>query len=199
MQVALLTAQYTTLFLATTTLHSQSIECRKYDRPRGGFKSAGRGWDKGVCMTEEQVWCRAHPGKHADCALADCRAEEVRLSLWRASTGTGTKPDPNPVYAGCSSSDFLELYEHIEQMNQPWRPWADFGKCAVCVPASDGRSLYLPLCDEVQARCHGKFFRPPDDSSIVSWDCGADPINYNVVRQRSASPYWACPLQNPLP
>ena len=29
--------------------------------------------------------------------------------------------------------------------------------------------------------------------------CGADPINYNVVRQRSASPYWACPLQNPLP
>lgn len=191
----MLTAQYTTLFLATTTLHSHSSECRKY-----ASAPAGRGWEKGVCMTEEQVWCRAHPGKHADCALADCRAEEVRLSLWRTGTSTGSKPDPNPVYAGCSIGDFLELYEHIEQMNHAWRGWADRGMCAVCVPASDRRSLYLPLCDEVQARCHGKFFRPPDDSSILSWDCAdAAPIDYSVPRQRTASPNWACPLENPLP
>eukprot|EP00966_Prymnesium_polylepis_P040819 947184-Prymnesium_polylepis.1 len=40
-----------------------------------------QGWRRGKCITREQVWCSAHPGKHFECRFADCRAEEIRLSL----------------------------------------------------------------------------------------------------------------------
>ena len=184
------------MFLAATTLHTQSAECRK-NTPI----NAGRGWNAGLCLTEEQVWCQAHPGRHADCATADCRAEEIRLSLWIRPHGMPdlTPPDPVGVYTGCSAPQFQAIYDHIREMNHDWRAWADRGLCAVCVPESDRRSAYLPVCDEVQARCHGLHYRPPDDSAIVSWDCGIAPLDYDAVKARSPSisGHISCPLPDP--
>ena len=133
----LIAAQYWALFVAATTTHTDSAVCRPEH-----FAGAGRGWDAGACLTEEQVWCRYHGNhRHVGCALADCRAEEVRLTLWSRPQVADRPPSGSAVYAGCSDADVSRIYEHINAMNghRDYIPWANGGQCGVCVPSSFAR------------------------------------------------------------
>jgi hypothetical protein len=175
-QVGLLTAQYITLFLASATVHSESLMCKR------SFTESWKGWGSGVCLTEEQVWCKAHPGRHADCSTADCRAEEIRLTLWRGADAGG--PSGSPVYPGCSATRVATIHEHINEMNH-----GSDRSCAVCVPAGDRRGAFLPECSEAQASCRGLYFRPATNTS--SWKCAQQPIDYASVQSR-ANAHFGC-------
>eukprot|EP00966_Prymnesium_polylepis_P219946 5088152-Prymnesium_polylepis.1 len=74
---AMVLAQYIVLYFAAATTYSKMPACqRSQDSSIEGFKDWGQGWKMGVCLTTEQVWCRIHPGRHAACDTAECRAEE---------------------------------------------------------------------------------------------------------------------------
>ena len=136
----LLIAQYAMLFHAASTTYVDMPECRA---TFNGYKNAHMGWERGACLTEEQVWCRAHPGKHPDCKTADCRAEEIRFALPRHNTPA---PSSEPVYQGCPAADTLRI--RLLASNY-----------TVCVPNGDKRSLFLPACSAEDAARRGIFFR----------------------------------------
>ena len=90
-------------------------------------------------FTEEQLWCRAH-GRHRDCMLADCRAEEVRMTLYMHATGK----IPGPGSGGCYDT----VRNHMLAINRKITPFdaaifVNFGLlnsysfCGVCVTSDD--------------------------------------------------------------
>lgn len=145
--VPVLLAQYALVYLAATSAHTHMPEC--IPRAFGGYREAFRAWDAGVCYTEEQLWCRAHPGKHPACVTADCRAEEVRLSLpGRTQSMAGLRAYMlaeerasvlrEPVWAGCTAA----------QVDAIWKNFASTGSWqGACVPLGDKRSLFLRNCE----------------------------------------------------
>ena len=177
----LLIAQYVFLILAAATVHTNSPACLPMM-----FTGAGRGWDAGVCLTEEQVWCRYNGGKHIDCAQADCRAEEIRQTLYFRPRG-----DPEPpiksAYPGCSSRDTERIWNHIYAMNGRGGQWAHKGRCGMCVPEGDRREAYLPKCTVEQAACRGLFYVPPRSFA------GAVPLTCNLTTTEFTSAF------DPLP
>ena len=188
-QVGLIIAQYTCLFLASSTLNVDSPTCQP-----GTYNGAHQGWAAGVCFTQEQIWCRAHPSKNVNCPTADCRAEEIRLSLWRRTAQSGAVPPRTPVYSGCSAGDVSRIWDHVDAMRNPgdvgrYGRWAQ--TCGMCVPADDPRALYLPTCSEDQARCRGLYFRPAANSTATTWECGQQPIDYESVRS-GTNDYFGC-------
>lgn len=182
-KVGLLAAQYTGLFLASSTLSTDSFACIPSLNTQ-----AYRGWETGVCLTEEQVWCRAHSKMHLNCPTADCRAEEIRLSLFRGSKLS--RPSKTPVYTGCTTEQVEALWDHFEAMGGVDKHWVNNGNCAACVPAGDPRSLYLPGCSEEQAFCRGLYFRPAY-SNASSWECAQLPRDYSTVRKKKNT-YFGC-------
>jgi len=162
--------EYMGLFWTVTELTSDSYLCSPSE-----FESAWRGWASGICLTEEQVWCRANGNRHSDCATADCRAEEIRYSLHRQRTA----PPRTPVYSDCA----YNVYDHFIAMNADNTngEWAGGRsgvgvQCGVCVPPTDRRAAYLPHCDESKARCRSPYFRPSrvryTNETIDWWTCG---------------------------
>lgn len=146
--VALLVIQYATLFAAAVTTHTSFAACLPTE-----YGGAFRGWLAGVCLTEEQVWCRYHGNhRHRLCPLADCRAEEVRLTL-SASSGAAPPRDASGVYSGCADA-IVRIWEHNYAMNGKNKD----GRCGACVPPGDKRSALLPQCSEEQAACRGIFY-----------------------------------------
>ena len=119
-----------------------------------------------MCLTEEQVWCRYHgEHRHINCRHADCRAEEIRLTLW-VRGDMQERPPREPAYSGCSAGAVARIYSHIEQMDlEGNRHFADRGACGACVPEGDKRSRFLPVCTVEQAVCRGLFYTPPRNYS----------------------------------
>lgn len=173
---ALVLAEYIALFIAAAGTHTGSPACLP-----AAFAGAGRGWEAGVCLTEEQVWCRYHGNhRHINCLHADCRAEEIRLTLW-ARNNRNLRPPREPAYAGCPASSVERIWSHIDEMNGgSLVDWADRGACAVCVPAGDKRASYLPVCDAENATCRGLFFTPPRNYS------GLQPLECPVFNASAA-------------
>ena len=140
-----LVTQYILIYLAATSGHTRMTQC--IPQEFGGYKEAYRGWDQGVCFTEEQLWCRVHPGKHPACATADCRAEEVRLSLpgrngYRNVNAlvNDSKRSENmrqPVWSGCSAAQLQAIWNRF-LANGVWQ--------GACVPLGDKRSMLLRYC-----------------------------------------------------
>ena len=121
---AALIAQYVMIFLAATTVNSRLNVCI-FDKTPKLDSRYNAGWQKGVCMTEEQVWCRAHMQRHPDCATADCRAEEVRLvhgGVRRAETNSNRTSAP-PSHP---------LVQYWVTMPQPALPLVTSRLCATC-------------------------------------------------------------------
>jgi hypothetical protein len=133
-------------------------------QPRN-FREAFRGWFTGICLTDEQLWCRVHGNQHPDCAQADCRAEEIRLTLYPIFFETvkivngdveryGAMPDTS-VYDR-NNVCFDRIRQHILSLNTP-PPLGDGlvlrTIMGVCVPSDDRRSMFLPICPLRTARC----------------------------------------------
>ena len=151
--------QYIMLYFAATTTTTDMLAC---DRSYGGF--AG-GWGNGACLTEEQLWCRAHPNRHADCVTADCRAEEIRLytnSLAQRNVGD------NPFNDGPLKYDCTQTVALAELQQQMVTKAAELGayswEVAPCVPEGDPRSGQLQPCHPSVARCRGRFYSPHNTS-----------------------------------
>ena len=109
--------QYIFLLMAACTPHVTMMAC--LPKELGGYSKTHYGWDKGVCFTEEQLWCRKHPNKHPDCRTSDCRAEEVRLSMPR-----GPKPKRDKrVYDGCGWDEYHSIFDHMSTIwFNPYEP-----------------------------------------------------------------------------
>mmetsp|Transcript_17177 Transcript_17177/g.50953 ORF Transcript_17177/g.50953 Transcript_17177/m.50953 type:complete len:203 (-) Transcript_17177:67-675(-) len=194
MSVALpaLLAQYALVFMAATSAHTRMPECLPVQL--GGYDEAYRAWDAGVCFTEEQLWCRVHPGRHAACTTADCRAEEVRLSLpgrdGGAGSGTGLgdyfaalAPDDSlrePVWGGCSASQVNSIWSRFEAAGA-WR--------GACVPFGDKRSTLLRHCGPEQALADGEFFWPVADLREVG---ERDPERNCTTEHGASANGWSC-------
>jgi hypothetical protein len=155
----MLIAQYAALFISVTALPSNTPLCMPSHNG-----AAWRGWNTGTCLTEEQVWCRANGNKHANCATADCRAEEIRMTL------ANERVAREPVYGTCA----VNVYDHIVSMNSGRGQW---NSCGVCVPSNDRRAAYLPECDEATARCRGLYWLPTDASGFSDFDCASSVRN----------------------
>ena len=184
----LLLLQYGTLFSATFTIPTDSPLCKP-----SVYGFAYRGWDAGVCLTEEQVWCRVHPGRRSACATADCRAEEIRLSVWR-SRGDDWNPSRRPAYPD-STRCTGEIVDHIRALSTCGDNC--FESCGPCAPPDDRRAAFLPNCTETQAACRGLYYRPRDERSAQStWRCPEQPRNYHAASQRlagAAEENYGCP------
>ena len=166
------------------------------------FAGAARGWEKGVCFTEEQVWCNYHGShRHVNCPSADCRAEEVRLSLF-SRNNVNALPSKEVVYDACPKHSVTRIWHHIESMNPKidatasdanhrWAGRSSDTVCAACVPAGDKRSIYLPECTEVQAACRGLFYVPPRTyvGPVVPLACPRSLVNVTDA----ASDEFGCP------
>ena len=143
------------------------------------------------------MWCRYHgAARDVRCRQADCRAEEIRLTLWRRNTRTERPVRSRSVYSGCSLAAVERLWDHIDAMNglHPGRrEWGHRGQCAVCVTPGDKRSIYLPRCTEAQAACRGLYYAPAHNySATTPLVCAADlslPLNISVTRGDD----WGCP------
>uniref|UniRef100_A0A7S4C314 Uncharacterized protein n=1 Tax=Chrysotila carterae TaxID=13221 RepID=A0A7S4C314_CHRCT len=148
-----LIVQYILLWVAATSAYVHFTAC--HHNQLGGVKGSWRAWDAGLCFTEEQLWCRANPDKHPDCKTADCRAEEVRLSL-------GGDPVLTTVFTGCSQADtdrivFLRRTYGLNLTTDT--PNDDFVDDAVCVPPGDKRSRNVQLCmTDAEASARGLFY-----------------------------------------
>jgi len=160
--VSLLGAQYVGLFYSATVTYSDLDLClpRKYNK-------AWRGWNEGICFTEEQLWCRAHGNRNAYCPSADCRAEEIRLTLYTrnrfSSDETAYLPERKPVYDKAGRC-FYQIYDHIEAMNrQPLSSMA----VGACAPSEDRLALYLPTCPVEIARCRTIYYEPWDPRGVA--------------------------------
>jgi hypothetical protein len=179
--VALLIAQYWGVFYMSTLAYSDFEMCQ----PRN-FREAFRGWFTGICLTDEQLWCRVHGNQHPDCAQADCRAEEIRLTLYPIFFETvkivngdveryGAMPDTS-VYDR-NNVCFDRIRQHILSLNTP-PPLGDGlvlrTIMGVCVPSDDRRSMFLPICPLRTARCRSLFYRPWNysDPQHATWGCG---------------------------
>jgi hypothetical protein len=175
--LALFVMQYAGLYLAVTSFASNAALCNPDE-----FYAAWRGWDSGVCKTEEQIWCKTNNNRHVDCVTADCRAEEIRLSLWPYSYA----PPRRFVYAECA----FEIMDHIEAINgnitktsrEPWN------KCGACVPKNDKRAAFLPHCSDAEASCRGLFYRPRDRRDVLDYACDAALFDVN---SSCATSYYA--------
>jgi len=190
---AALIGQYVMIFLAATTVNSRLDVCI-YDKTSKLHRRYNAGWQKGVCMTEEQVWCRAHMQRHPDCATADCRAEEVRLVHGGFNSSI--------MYHGCRQEETVRaLYAAMIQRRTPLlqsatvgagvdnsgvdvgelpvsqplllsqqlllsRPLLSLREVGPCVPENDKRSLYLETCHGSIAQCRGAFYRHHDPSEL---------------------------------
>ena len=171
----LVIVQYVTLFTAMLTPHSRMVGCL-----RSTHTKAFAGWFSGVCRTEEQVWCASHGyDMHADCPTADCRAEEIRISL-AISPKPESKGMPPPtralVYANCA--DAAPLWELLDRVHPNiaalGRGRGVGGTCAACVPADDKRAAYLPICSAAVAACRGPYYRPRyPGAAVEAIDCEA--------------------------
>jgi len=140
---ALLT-QYALVYLAATSAHTRMPEC--IPGGFGGYPEAYRGWDAGVCFTEEQLWCRVNPGKHPACLTADCRAEEVRLSLPGRRSYRDVESLRVPVWSGCSASHLQAIHSRFS-LKVAWQ--------GACVPLGDKRSNLLRFCEVCPPRPEG--------------------------------------------
>ena len=149
--MTLVLIEYIAVYTAATVSTTDIPACEKT------YDMAYQGWDAGVCITEEQLWCRVHGmDKHPECKTADCRAEEIRLSLKRDGV-----PDRTPVYTKCEGKFepmLYDFYDHLLDMNSRAIGWAGNGTCAACVPSSDKRARYLPSCNADVAECRGFFY-----------------------------------------
>merc|ERR1711990_833579 len=115
--LALLLAQYVALSWIATEVHSDYELCK----PREN-KNAWRGWQSGVCYTQEQLWCRKNGNRNVDCETAGCRAEEIRLTLHLLKPTEGANrekyhvlPARKSVYEN-SDACFQKIYDHLEAM-----------------------------------------------------------------------------------
>ena len=194
---SLVLAEYVAIFFAAASTNTDSSACL----PKL-FPGAGRGWEAGVCLTEEQVWCRHHGAhRHVNCPTADCRAEEVRLSVWvRYISQYNLRPSREAVYQGCSQGAVGRIYDHIDSMNgfhtAALMQWAGRNVCAACVPEGDKRSNYLPTCSVVQAACRGLFYTPPRDytGSSLPLACPVSPgVNATSLAELAATDDFGCP------
>ena len=137
------------IFYAITTANITMIGCTP--SPLGGYANP-TAWQKGVCVTEEMVWCRAHPNEHPDCATAACRAEEVRLSLEAIGENGWKGFDGVSVY-GCPFVDQLQAWSDGLSSNGDRND-----RRIACVPAGDKRSFHLPQCDVSSAAERSEFY-----------------------------------------
>ena len=167
--LGLLGLLFGTLFTSMVHLYSDSPLCVPGEFP-GPNNLAYRGWQLGLCLTEEQVWCRANGNRDLGCNTADCRAEEIRLALWQPSSEVpeeatdGQKPPRAWVYAECG----LQVWDFLEAINPGDRKWLGWPKCGPCVPADDPRSKYLPECNATVAACRSRFYRPWNSSTPMA-------------------------------
>ena len=51
------------------------------------------------------------------CRQADCRAEEIRLTLWRRNTRTERPVRSRSVYSGCSLAAVERLWDALKAAN----------------------------------------------------------------------------------
>ena len=163
--------------------------------------------------------CRVHPGRHAACTTADCRAEEVRLSLPGRDGGAGSgaglgdyfaalAPDDSlrePVWGGCSASQvgkaargslwFLTLEPGplpagVPQVNSIWSRFEAAGAWrGACVPFGDKRSTLLRHCGPEQALADGEFFWPVADLREVG---ERDPERNCTTEHGASANGWSC-------
>ena len=136
------------LYYAIITANITMIGCTP--SPLGGYKQP-TAWQKGVCVTEELVWCRAHPNAHPDCATAGCRAEEIRLSLEAIKEEGWEGFDGDSVY-GCPFVD--QLHAWSERLANDTKD----DRQITCVPAGDKRSFHLPQCSGSSAAERSEFY-----------------------------------------
>ena len=129
------------LFYAVTTSHIAFHGCVPGEL--GGYSKASQAWEKKHCVTEEMVWCDAHPGEHPDCATASCRAEEIRMSLGDVEDYGG-----EPVYP---CPDLSRLQRWADRMRSLSPEMA-------CVPDGDKRSFHLPQCSAADAATRSEFY-----------------------------------------
>ena len=186
--LSLLFAQHAGLFYASTSTYSDLDLClpRKY-------KKAWRGWQQGICYTEEQLWCRQNNNRHTSCADADCRAEEIRLSLFlRDGLTDGNLLQRKPVYDQ-SGKCFYQIYDHLMAMNEQLASRT----VGACVPAEDRLARYLPHCPVEIARCRTIYYQPWPEG--LRGQCNIDApypnINYEFFRadtwhNRKSIAFW---------
>lgn len=144
----------------------------------GGYKEVATAWDNGVCLTEEQVWCRKNGDMHPDCRAADCRAEEVRISL------EGTKQEP--VFSGCPEGDVLQIYHNSAPRGRAAYKEARGGSGSLnaCVPPGDKRAWLLPACTDAEARARSRFY----DEQIASHRLRTKPRLHTAGRNHLRAP-----------
>ena len=183
--MALLVTQYTGLFYIATQPHSDFEMCQP--RIHAG---AWHGWQSGLCYTEEQLWCRAHNNRHIDCGTADCRAEEIRLTLYALYTSSETADGPKnvlpsrtPVY-DTAGTCFYQVYDHINNIN--YQP-PEVRVLGTCVPPGDRRANFLPICPTATARCRSLYYRPFDYDAEPSFECS---YSVGYLRQQSYHNQW---------
>lgn len=204
---ALLVVQWVTLFLGIIDLPTHSFLCTTNASADilqfGGTEWHGQrdplpGWWPGLCLTEEQLWCRANHNQHIDCATADCRAEEIRLTRWardqqgapiaragglNLSSIAAIRASVRHQYdKGCFDAIWADL-ERLNQ-NRGWVGWPGGDSfCGPCVPDGDKRSPYLPYCDDAAAKCRGLYYRPPFPRPMhYTYDCTHEQRNQTCPR-----------------
>ena len=122
----------------------------------GGYSWAQEAWRVGLCVTEETLWCDAHPKEHPDCATAGCRTEEIRLSL--LFLGGRSVYEGVPLFYPCPERHRLQTWvERLHAVKFSEVKTAREEHIA-CVPPGDKRSYYLPQCEEAAAIERGEFF-----------------------------------------
>ena len=188
--LGLLLAQYIALCWQASITYSDFWPCQ----PRK-LESAWRAWDAGICLTDEQVWCRANGNRHYDCLTADCRAEEIRLTLYsrygnlEVPSGRVSLPS-HPIY-DLGNRCFSAIRKHILDMNDgtwvgaalPQRP------CGICVPTIDPRAKYVGTCEAEVSKCRSLYYRPSGHNSTDwDWSCskqsGDPPITPMTIDYR---------------
>lgn len=154
----LVVAQYALVYAAALTPHSRMPGCLP-----SVHEYAYLGWYSGACRTEEQVWCERHGNLHADCATADCRAEEIRITLSLPIKGADKPPSRALVYSkngGCANTAPLwELLDRVHPSAAAGYSRGPGGTCGACVPADDKRAPYLyQPCNATTAACRAPYY-----------------------------------------
>ena len=165
------------IFYAITTANITMIGCTP--EPLGGYAKP-TAWRKRVCVTEEMVWCGAHPNGHPDCATAACRAEEVRLSL-EAINDDWAGFDGVSVY-GCPFVDKLQVWSDglLSVVDKDDRRIA-------CVPPGDKRSFHLPQCDGANAAERSDFYIARRLNNVRKPSVIWTQVSYNATELCTAS------------
>jgi hypothetical protein len=187
-------AEFLALAMAATTTYVDALPCQ-LQREYLPVSSTGRvfslqflGWLNGACLTDEQVWCRYNHNRHHSCSLADCRAEEIRLTMYMRDDVPPVLLEP--AYKGCSAGNVRRIFDHIRAMNAPWT-FSNMGACGACVPEGDKRRRFLNNCSVAQAACRGLFYVPPrDHDETVPVLCPVENVTAHIAR----SPVFGCPI-----